>query len=67
MKAFQLSGDGEPTLIYFESADTRAINVVIKSDIADCEYFESIDRNQMFGIVTPYGMVNGLSREMPLM
>ncbi len=55
VKAFQINGDGEPILIYFESADTRAINVVIKRDIADCEYFKDLEKGHLFDIVTPYG------------
>lgn len=55
VKAFQINGDGEPNLIYFETADTKAINVVIKRDIADCGYFKSIEKGQLFDIVTPYG------------
>lgn len=55
VKAFQINGDGEPILIYFESVDTRAINVVIKRDIANCEYFNDLEKGQCFDIATPYG------------
>ncbi len=55
VKAFHINGDGDPILIYFESADTRAINVVIKRDIADCEHFKDLEKGQLFDIVTPYG------------
>ncbi len=55
VKAFQINGDGEPILIYFEFADTKAINVVIKRDIADCEHFKDLEKGQLFDIVTPYG------------
>ena len=33
-KAFRLHGDGEPQLFYYESDETRAVNVVMKRDIA---------------------------------
>lgn len=55
VKAFQINGDGEPVLISFESGNTRAINVVIKRDLADCEYFKDFEKEQYFDIVTPYG------------
>ncbi len=55
VKAFQINGDGEPILIYFESANTRAINVVNKRDIADSEHFISLKKGHLFDIVTPYG------------
>lgn len=30
VKAFQLHGDGEPLLFFYEGSDTRGINVVMK-------------------------------------
>ena len=56
VRAFQLNGDGEPELIYFEKCETRAINVVIRRDLADCRLFESrIEKNTLFDFITPYG------------
>lgn len=55
VKAFRINGDGEPVLIYFETTNTRAINVVIKRDISDCEYFRSFEKGRFFDVVTPYG------------
>ncbi len=55
VKAFALHGDGEPLLFYFEKGNARAINVVIKRDIADCEYFSDIEQEKYFDLITPYG------------
>ncbi|MGL4987453.1 MAG: hypothetical protein ACRC5H_10010 [Treponemataceae bacterium] len=56
VKAFQINGDGQPVLIYFENKTTRAINVVIKRDIAHYEPFETVlSEGQYFDLVTPYG------------
>ena len=55
-KAFQLHGDGEPMLFHFESENMKAINVVMKRDITDCEYFSHVcEKNDCFDIATPYG------------
>lgn len=56
VKAFQINGDGEPMLIYFHSGNTRAINVVIKRDLAKCEHFSALlPQKTYYDIVTPYG------------
>lgn len=56
VKAFQLHGDGVPLLIYFESPDNmRAINVVMKRDIAEVSPFNQIGKGKLFDFVTPYG------------
>lgn len=55
-KAFQLHGDGEPLLIYYENQEIKAINVVMKRDISTDEKFEgNIPENTYFDISTPYG------------
>lgn len=55
-KAFQLHGDGEPLLLYYKDEKCRGINVVMKRDIADNEYFaDKISANSFFDITTPYG------------
>ena len=56
VKAFQLNGDGEPMLLYFEGDETRAINVVMKRDIGRYEKLSPfIGENTYFDITTPYG------------
>lgn len=56
VKAFQLHGDGEPLLFFYEGADTRGINVVMKRDVAKDECFkEKIEEGQYFDFATPYG------------
>lgn len=55
-KAFQLHGDGEPMLFYYVAEDIRGINVVMKRDIADIEFFtDKIERDTYFDFITPYG------------
>ena len=56
VKAFQLHGDGEPLLFYYEDENIRGINVVMKRDIADDEFFaDKISRDKFFDFITPYG------------
>lgn len=56
VKAFQLHGDGEPLLFYYEQDGVRGINVVMKRDISDDERFAGkIERDAYFDFVTPYG------------
>jgi hypothetical protein len=56
VKAFQQHGDGEPHLFYFDNGNTRAINVVMKRDIADCEHFTGkIPTDTWYDLSTPYG------------
>ena len=56
VKAFQLHGDGEPLLFYYDEDDTRGINVVMKRDIAMDEMFVGkIPENTYFDFSTPYG------------
>lgn len=55
-KAFHIHGDGEPLLFYFDDGKTRAINVVMKRDIADIPLFkEHIPAKTWFDLSTPYG------------
>ena len=43
-------------MIYFDNGTTRAINVVMKRDIAQCEHFDGIVRpNTWYDLSTPYG------------
>ena len=56
VKAFQLHGDGEPLLFYYEGLDTRGINVVMKRDVAKDERFKGkIEEEKYFDFATPYG------------
>lgn len=56
VKAFQLHGDGEPILFYYEDENVRAINVVMKRDIAKDERFAGkLPVDTYFDFATPYG------------
>ena len=56
VEAFELHGDGIPTLFYFSRDDLRVMNVVMKRDISQCEYFANvIERDRIFDLSTPYG------------
>ena len=56
VKAFQIHGDGEPLLVYYEDKTTRGINVVMKRDIATDEHFAGkIPSGEFFDVATPYG------------
>jgi hypothetical protein len=54
--AFQVHGDGEPLLFYYNDGNCRAINVVMKRDISEMNAFkESLDKNTWFDLSSPYG------------
>ena len=56
VKAFQIHGDGEPLLFYYEDSNCRGINVVMKRDIAfDIHFKEILEPNKYFDFATPYG------------
>ena len=56
VKAFKIHGDGEPILFFYEDENIKAINVVMKRDIASDERFATeIPPNTFFDITTPYG------------
>ncbi|MDD6059352.1 MAG: GNAT family N-acetyltransferase [Ruminococcus sp.] len=56
VKAFKIHGDGEPLLFYIQRNDTRAFTVVMKRDLADCEYFKGkVPQGEWFDFATPYG------------
>lgn len=53
---FQIHGDGEPILICYEDGGSRAVNVVMKRDIADCHHLkDKMPANTYFDLTTPYG------------
>lgn len=56
IKAFQIHGDGEPLLFYYEDTKCRGINVVMKRDVAtDIHFRDELAENQYFDFATPYG------------
>lgn len=56
VSAFQLNGDGEPLLVYFEAPGLRGINVVMKRDIAKmADFKELLPTDTYFDLSTPYG------------
>lgn len=56
VRAFQIHGDGEPLLFYYDDGTTRGINVVMKRDVAEDERFRSIiPQGHYFDFATPYG------------
>lgn len=56
VKAFQINGDGEPLLFYYEDDNCKGINVVMKRDIAQDTHFKGIvEPNRLFDFSTPYG------------
>lgn len=56
VKAFQLHGDGEPLLFYYEDEGLRGINVVMKRDIAkDSHFMGKLSENTYFDFASPYG------------
>jgi len=55
-KAFQLHGDGEPLLLFYEDEWVRGINVVMKRDVAKDERFRGrLHEGVYFDFATPYG------------
>ena len=56
VKAFQIHGDGEPLLFFYDDGITRGINVVMKRDVAKDEKFRGkIEAGVYFDFATPYG------------
>ena len=56
VKAFQIHGDGEPLLFFYDDAHTRGINVVMKRDVAkDVHFKEVIPEHTYYDFCTPYG------------
>ncbi len=56
VKAFELHGDGEPLLFYYEQENTRGINVAMKRDVAKDAHFEGkLEENTWFDLSSPYG------------
>ncbi|TYS47050.1 lipid II:glycine glycyltransferase FemX [Bacillus infantis] len=56
VRAFNLHGDGEPKLFYYEDDDIKAMNVVMKRDISlDKRFSGKIPPNTYYDTATPYG------------
>ncbi len=56
VKAFQIHGDGEPLLFFYENDIVRGINVVMKRDVSKDQHFiGKIDENHYFDFSSPYG------------
>ena len=56
VNAFKIHGDGEPILFYYSDESVRGINVVMKRDVSNCDYFVGkIDKNTFFDFSSPYG------------
>ncbi len=57
VKAFQLNGDGEPVLLYYNGRDMQAMNIVMKRPVpvlrTECAQDEAL--SGYFDLVTPYG------------
>ena len=62
VKAFQVHGDGEPLLFYYESSSLQVMNVVMKRDVADDLRFQGkIPPKTYYDLVTPYGYGGGVA------
>ena len=56
VKAFQIHGDGDPLLFYYNDGTTKGINVVMKRDISRDERLTGrIKEGLYFDFATPYG------------
>lgn len=71
-RAFQIHGDGEPMLFYYNDGNIRAINVAMKRDIAEDKNFgEKLAGDKYFDTATPYGyggfLIEGMPNEARLM
>lgn len=56
IKGFEIHGDGEPLLFFYEDDDVRGINVVMKRDVGEDSHFVGrIKKKQYFDFSSPYG------------
>jgi len=54
--AFQIHGDGEPHLFFYQGDRVRGISVVMKRDISmDPHFTGKVEENLFFDFATPYG------------
>lgn len=56
-RAFQLNGDGEPTLLKYEDeTGLEGICIIMVRDVAKSPYFSNtLEKSEVFDAVTPYG------------
>lgn len=55
-RAFEIHGDGQPLLFYYDDSYVRGINVVMKRDISLETHFRGkLAENTYFDITSPYG------------
>ena len=59
-KAFQLHGDGDPHLLYYEAAGLKVIYVYMKRRTAIDGYFDSITPYGYGGVLFDHGVANPL-------
>ena len=55
VRGFQIHGDGEPLLIFYQSGAVRGINVVMKRAIRDDPRFVGRIEEELYDFVSPYG------------
>lgn len=56
VKAFQLHGDGDPRLFYFENQEMKAMSVVMQRDLADAQSFSKLlPPRKYYDLITPFG------------
>lgn len=55
LKAFEIHGDGDPVLVYYEGDGLRGMCAFMLRDIADIDWTEGIEKGQYFDAITPYG------------
>ena len=56
VKTFQIHGDGNPLLFFYEDGSARGINVVMRRDVAEDESFSGkIAEGKYFDLSSPYG------------
>lgn len=56
VRAFQLHGDGEPLLFFYEGDEVRAVSVMMKRDVAKDPHFAGkLPEGKYFDFATPYG------------
>lgn len=56
VRAFQIHGDGEPLLFFYDDGKTRGINVVMRRDVArDPRFAGRLEEGRYFDFATPYG------------
>ncbi|RXT03677.1 GNAT family N-acetyltransferase [Ammoniphilus sp. CFH 90114] len=56
VRAFQINGDGEPILFFYEDNTIKAINVLMVKDISkEKNFLDKVPKNTYYSSSTPYG------------